>query len=60
MECRQLRQESRDKVVRWAAQEEKWREQNPHEDRVGENIPEADRGWRTPSIDSDDASSTAE
>lgn len=58
--CGKEREVSSDKVKRWAKKEEAWREQNPLEDRVGENIPEADRGWRTPSIHEDDVSTTTE
>lgn len=59
MSCRRKRGVSREKVERWIQQEEMWREQNPLDDRVGENSPEADRGWRTPSIHSDAASTSA-
>lgn len=48
--CRRKREESRARVERWAEREENWREQNPLEHRVGEEIPEADRGWRPPFI----------
>lgn len=58
--CREECEVSSDKVEEWAKKEKAWREQNPLEDRVGENIPEADRGWRTPSIHEDDTSTTTE
>lgn len=57
--CRREREVSGKLVKEWAKKEEAWREQNPLEDRVGEDIPEADRGWKTPSIHEDDASTTA-
>lgn len=58
--CRREREVSRNLVKEWAKKEEAWREQNPLEDRVGEDIPEADRGWTTPSIHEDDASTSAD
>lgn len=58
--CRRYRDSASDKVKEWAKQEEEWREQNPLEDRVGEEIPEADRRWKTPLILEDDDSTTTE
>lgn len=58
--CKHAQETSRTRVALWVEGEHTWQQQNPLEDRYGEDIPEAERGWRTPSIPGDDAETTIE
>lgn len=59
-DCKPAQETSSTKVAQWIKGENDWREQNPLEDRYGEDIPEAERGWMTPLIPGDDAETTIE
>lgn len=59
-DCKHARETSRTKVARWIEGEHIWLQQNPLEDRYGEDTPEDERGWRTPQIPGDDAGTTIE
>lgn len=57
--CMKQHRAGAEKARRWVEEEKRWREQNPLALRMGEDIPEADRGWRSPFDLDNDASITS-